>query len=124
MTAAALRKFVLSLDGVTEVPHFEKRAFRTTRRMFASLSPDERSLNVGLTPDHQAALAGASNAFAKIANKWGDQGWTSVALDEAPAALVREALREAHAAAAPVVKPAPKAVSAAKQPVRRGRRKE
>ena len=39
-TAADIRKIALALDGVTEIDHFARPAFRTTKRIFAVIRPD------------------------------------------------------------------------------------
>ena len=37
MTPGAFRKLVLALDGVEERPHMDRTAFRTKRKIFATL---------------------------------------------------------------------------------------
>lgn len=39
-TASDIRKLALALDGVTEIDHFARPAFRTTKRIFAVIRPD------------------------------------------------------------------------------------
>ena len=39
-TTVDIRKIALSLDGVTEIDHFARPAFRTTKRIFAVIRPD------------------------------------------------------------------------------------
>jgi len=45
-TPADVRKFALSLPGVSEIDHFARPAFRTTKRIFAVLRPDGLYLNL------------------------------------------------------------------------------
>ena len=45
-TPADVRKFALSLAGVSEIDHFARPAFRTTKRIFAVLRPDGLYLNL------------------------------------------------------------------------------
>ena len=45
-TAADIRKLALALDGTSEVDHFARPAFRTTRRIFAVIRPDGLWLNL------------------------------------------------------------------------------
>jgi len=96
MNAAAFRALALSLADVTERPHFDRSAFRTTRRTFATLSGDGRDVNLKLEPDQQAMLVAASSAFTRIPNKWGDQGWTTCLLGQVTLAQLKPALIEAH----------------------------
>ena len=49
MTPAKLRKYLISLPGVEEVPHFDRQAFRTTRKIFATLGADRR-VNLKIEP--------------------------------------------------------------------------
>jgi len=45
-TAADIRKIALALDGVSEIDHFARPGFRTTKRMFAVIRPDGLWLNL------------------------------------------------------------------------------
>jgi hypothetical protein len=45
-TPADVRTFALSLPGVSEIDHFARPAFRTTKRIFAVLRPDGLYLNL------------------------------------------------------------------------------
>lgn len=76
-----LSRIALSLEGTTEVPHGERRAFRT-RTIYATLAPDSRTANIKLGRDeqeHWCALLG--EGLSPVPNKWGLQGWTCMALD-------------------------------------------
>ena len=85
------REVALSLEGTTEAPHFDRTAFRA-RRIFASLAPDGLTANILFAPDEQEFRCDAQpDAYRKIPNKWGAQGWTTATL----AALSREELRVA-----------------------------
>ncbi|WP_108661463.1 MmcQ/YjbR family DNA-binding protein [Acuticoccus kandeliae] len=96
MDVEAFRDLVLAFEGVTESPHFERRAFRA-RRNFATLGEDG-SLNVLLTPEEQAFYVDAHPAvLSPVPNKWGARGWTRLALDKADAALVEHLMRAAWA---------------------------
>ena len=45
-TAQDIRKFALALDGVSEIDHWNRPAFRTTKRIFAVIRPDGLYLNL------------------------------------------------------------------------------
>jgi hypothetical protein len=45
-TPADVRKFALSLAGVSEIDHFARPAWRTTKRIFAVMRPDGLYLNL------------------------------------------------------------------------------
>ena len=42
MTPARFRTLALALEGVAEVPHMDRAAFRTKRKIFATLGRDRR----------------------------------------------------------------------------------
>ena len=94
---ATFRRMALALPDTLEAPHFDRAAFRTSRRIFATLHEETGVANLKLSPEDQkhfcAALGGA--AF-PIPNKWGEQGWTSFPLREVSRKLIRDALEVAH----------------------------
>lgn len=67
-SAADIRTIALSLDGVAEVDHWGRPAFRTARRMFAVIRPD--GLWLYLTEERKEFLFEADpKAFVKF--MWG-----------------------------------------------------
>jgi hypothetical protein len=100
-----LRRIALALEGTSEAPHFDRSAFKV-RRIYATLSPDEKTANLKLTPDEQAFKCMlAPEVFAPVPNAWGKQGWTTLTLAKATAADLKAALDMAWAHAVPA-KPA------------------
>jgi hypothetical protein len=100
-TAADLRRIALSLDGTTEAPHFDRRAFKVAR-IYATLAADGKTANFKFTPDEQALKCSvASDAFTAIPNAWGKQGWTSGTLTKLTEAELRNALEIAWRHARP-----------------------
>jgi hypothetical protein len=89
----------LALPGTTEAPHFDRAAFRTTVRIFATLHEESESgiANLKLSPDDQAQFCTASGGTVfPVPNKWGEQGWTSFPLREVSRGLLGDALAVAH----------------------------
>jgi hypothetical protein len=79
-TAKDLRRIALSLEGTSEAPHFDRMAFKVAR-IYATLAADGKTANLRFTPDEQALKCmTAPEAFSRIANAWGDQGWTTATL--------------------------------------------
>lgn len=113
MTGAAFRKLALSFPGTSARPHFDRTAFRTTRKTFATLGADGRDVNVILDPDAQEGLvAEHPGAIQPVPGGWGRMGWTTVLLPKVDAALMKRILEDAFALAAPKpkkTKPAPRA---------------
>ena len=111
VTAARARELALALPETSEVPHFDRAAFRTPRRMFATLAGDGTNLNFmfdAMLQEHYCAMA--PDAFAPVPGGWGRMGATRCDLKKVDLASFRSALAAAHARA---MAPAPKAKKAA-----------
>lgn len=106
MTGAAFRKLALSFAGAVAVPHMDRMAFRTTRKIFATLTADGKEANVILPLDVQAELTEEHDGtIFPVAGGWGRMGYTTVVLPKLDAALVKRILADSHALAAPKAKP-------------------
>jgi len=111
----AFEALCLACSGTTAVPHVDRVAFRTTRRIFATLAPDGQTANLCLAPEQQVLMCGAApRAFAPVAGGWGRMGWTTVRFADVEAGLCRTAVGGAHLHALPPVK-APKKKTAHKK---------
>jgi hypothetical protein len=55
-TCADVRRFALALDGVSEVDHWGRPAFRTKRRIFITLRPQEQRAMFHIPEEHQELL--------------------------------------------------------------------
>ncbi|CCD95124.1 conserved hypothetical protein [Bradyrhizobium sp. ORS 375] len=101
MTSDEFRTLALSLSGTTAAPHFDRTAFKA-KRIFATLAADGRSANLLLTPEEQTFYSGLNPAgFRRLANKWGEQGWTCATLADIDAGLMRDVLAKAWQLASP-----------------------
>jgi hypothetical protein len=110
VTADQFRKLALSLPEASEGSHMDHPDFRVRGKIFATLWPDGEHGMVKLTVGQQALFARSDPAvFAPVKGAWGRRGCTSVDLQAARVARVREALVAAWRNAAP------------KRPVRRAR---
>lgn len=56
VSAAACSKIILALADVTSAPHFDRIAFKTNKRIFATMAADGLSLNVKLTKVDQSVF--------------------------------------------------------------------
>ena len=100
-TGSDLRRLALALEGTTEVPHFDRRAFKVARN-YVTLAPDKKTANFKFTPDEQALKCTvAADAFVPVPNAWGQQGWTTAMLAKLTVAELRAALETAHRHALP-----------------------
>ena len=100
-TGDDFRRIALSLDGVSEVPHFDRAAFRVAR-IFTTLAADGRSANVKFAPDEQEfKCLVAPKAFTPLKGGWGARGWTRAELSALDEAELRAALETAWRHAQP-----------------------
>lgn len=107
--SARVRDLALALPGAIEAPHFDRLAFRTPRRMFATLAPSGRDLNLLFDPDlRDFYCEQAPHAFTPVPGGWGRRGATRCDLDQVDEATLISALNAAHRLAAPKPKPKPR----------------
>jgi hypothetical protein len=105
------RRIALSLEGVSEAPHFDRAAFRVAR-IFATLAADGQSANFKFTPDEQEFKAMlAPEAFSPLDNAWGRRGWTVARLSALSEADLRAALEMAWRRAQKVKRPRSRSTS-------------
>ena len=66
--ATDIRKIALALDGVTEIDHFARPAFRTTKRIFAVIRPDGLYLHL---PDERKEFLFEADPKTFVKYMWG-----------------------------------------------------
>jgi hypothetical protein len=116
VTAARARKLALSLPDTVEVAHFDRVAFRTPRKIFATLAGDGSDLNLMFDLATQEFFCEqAPQALAPHPSGWGKQGATRVDLKRVDEDTLLSALKAAHALAAPAPKKVKKATVAKKR---------
>jgi hypothetical protein len=105
MTPARFRKLALSLEGVTAVPHMERTAFRTKRKIFATLGDDKR-VNLMVQPEERrdGLIESFPETFFSLGG-WSRLGYVAVDLASVDEALMRELVSDAWNEALPVAKP-------------------
>ena len=102
VTSARVPKLALSFEGASEVPHFDRAAFRTPRKMFATLAVDGRDVNLMFDHSLQEFFCEqAPAAFAPVPGGWGQMGATRCDLKTVDETTLLSALKAAHARAAP-----------------------
>lgn len=91
------KKIALSLSETGDQPHFNRTAFTVKKKIFATLSFEDKTLNLKFTPEAQFIFCPPnSDVIFPIDNAWGRQGWTTINLDKASKKLVTDALKEAY----------------------------
>ena len=110
-TPADVRKIALTLEGVNEVEHWGRTAFRTKRCIFAVVRPD--GLYLHLPSERKEFLFEADpETFVKF--MWGKTAEVIVQLEQISAKELAALIREAWEFAAPPSKPVKKRVSSAR----------
>ena len=100
--AARARELALALPGASEAPHFHRLAFRTPRKMFATLDAEAGDLNLMFDPNlRDFYCEQAPHAFAPCAGGWGRMGATRCDLQVVDEPTLTSALLAAHGLAAP-----------------------
>lgn len=102
VSANRARDLALALPGASEAPHMHRLAFRTPRKIFATLDASANDLNLMFDPDHRDFYCErAPDVFAPVPGGWGRMGATRCDLMTADETLLLSALKTAHQLAAP-----------------------
>lgn len=101
LSAARARKLLLRFDDAREAPHFDRLAFRTPRRIFATLAGDGRDVNFMFDPlDQETFCEMAPRVLSPVPGGWGRMGATRCDLRQVGEPLFLAASEAAHARAA------------------------
>ncbi|HMU46367.1 MAG TPA: MmcQ/YjbR family DNA-binding protein [Chitinophagaceae bacterium] len=96
------RKLALAFPETDEHPHFDRKAFRVKRKIFATLLEKDKTMNLMLTPEDQSVFCKIDkNIIYPVPNKWGLKGATSVDLKKISISLFKDALTVAYCTKAP-----------------------
>lgn len=75
------RTIALSFDDTFEKPHFNRPAFVVNKRIFATLSYNDKTLNLMFNPQLQMLFCPPqSDIIFPISNGWGRRGATTINL--------------------------------------------
>ncbi len=103
VTKARVRKLALALEGASEVVHVDRPAFRTKRKIFATVTPDAPRVNLMFDAATQEFFREhAPGVIEPLPGGWGRLGISYCDLSQADEALVHSALKAAHALALPM----------------------
>jgi hypothetical protein len=77
VTPACARELALALPTASEAPYFDRLAFRTPRKIFATLSAAAGDLNLMFDPElRDLYCEQAPYAFTPVPGVWGRRGAT------------------------------------------------
>lgn len=91
-TPADVRKFALSLAGVSEIDHFARPAWRTTKRIFAVMRPDGLYLNLD---DERKEFLFAADPKIFVKYMWGKRANVIVQIEKLGKRELEALIREA-----------------------------
>ena len=90
-------KMALSLNGVEELPHFEKTSFRVNKKIVATLDVKAKHVVVKLSEIEQSVFSAYDKTVIYPANgAWGKQGWTVIELDKVKKEVLKDALQTSY----------------------------
>ena len=117
-TPADVRKIAMALDGVSEIDHWNRPAWRTEKRIFAVMRPDGLYLHL---PDERKEFLFEADPTTFVKYMWGKRANVIVQIDKIGKreleTLIREAWQKNY------VPPKTKAAPSAKRPAApRGKR--
>lgn len=96
------REMALSFPETSEKPHFEKRSFRVSNKIFATLNLKQNRICVKLAEVEQDVFSSFDkNIICAVPNKWGKMGWTLVDLGKIRKDMLFDILRTAYCEVAP-----------------------
>jgi hypothetical protein len=102
VSAERARALALALADASEAPHFHLAAFRTPRKIFATLDEVAPRMNLMFDLDlRDFYMEQAPDAFAPVPGGWGRNGATLCDLRVVDEATLASALKAAHLLAAP-----------------------
>jgi hypothetical protein len=102
VSADRARALALSLRDASEAPHFHLAAFRTPRKIFATLDEATPRMNLMFDPDlRDFYMEQAPDAFSPVPGGWGRNGATLCDLRVVDEPTLVSALQAAHLLAAP-----------------------
>ena len=102
VTIEAVRRLALSFPETDEHPHFERKAFRVKKKIFATLSEKDKTLNLKLTlADQSVFCAYDKTVIYPVPGGWGRQGYTTVNLKKIKKSMLKDALTTAYCTVAP-----------------------
>jgi hypothetical protein len=102
VTIAEVRKLALFFPETDEHPHFERKAFRVKKKIFATLSEKDMILNLKLTVEDQSVFcAFDKTVIYPVPGGWGRMGFTSVNLKKVKKTMFKDALTVAYCTTAP-----------------------
>ena len=102
VTIEAARLLALSFPETDEHPHFDKKAFRVKKKIFATLDEKNKRMMVKLSPTDQSVFCSFDKTVIyPVPGGWGRQGSTFIELRKVRKEMLRDAVTTAYCTVAP-----------------------
>jgi len=102
VTVEAVRRLALSFPETDEHPHFDRKAFRVKKKIFATISEKDETLNLKLSLiDQSVFCAFDKTVIYPVPGGWGLKGATTVNLKKVKKSMLKDALTTAYCTVAP-----------------------
>lgn len=102
ITTETVRQLALSFPETDEHSHFERKAFRVKKKIFATLSEKDHTLSLKLTLIDQSVFCSFDNSVIyPVPGGWGRMGFTMVNLKKVRKTMLKDALTTAYCTTAP-----------------------
>jgi hypothetical protein len=89
LNSEAAKNIALSFAGSSEKPHFNRIAFLVNKKIFATLSPEDKTLNLMFNLQLQMLFCPPnSEVIFPVPNGWDKKGATTINLNKATRKLV------------------------------------
>jgi hypothetical protein len=96
------RKLALSFPEVIELPHFHLASFRVKKKIFSTLSEQDKRVMVKLsTLDQSVFCAFDATIIYPVPGGWGTKGATYIDLNRIRKSMLEDALKTAYCTVAP-----------------------
>lgn len=102
VSIATVRQMALSFPETDEHPHFERKAFRVKKKIFATLSENYMTVSLKLNlVDQSVFCAFDKSVVYPVPGGWGRMGFTLVNLKKVKKTMFADALKTAYCTVAP-----------------------
>jgi hypothetical protein len=102
VTIKTVRTWALSFPETDEHPHFDRKAFRVRKKIFATLDEKLKRVMVRLTLEDQSVFCSFDSAVIyPVPGGWGRGGATYIELKTVKSAMFKDALTTAYCTIAP-----------------------
>jgi hypothetical protein len=97
-----LRQIALSFPETDEHPHFDRKAFRVRKKIFASLDEEKKITMVKLSLEDQSVFCSFDKKIIyPVPGGWGLKGATYIDLRKVKRSMLKDALTVAYCTVAP-----------------------